>query len=151
MSYLQYLAKFNKTAALDVVEFKLRLRNFEFNDNLIKNHNQSNSSSFTMGHNQFSDWHPVEVKAIQGYVEDEQTREINDTLPTDDLAPSINWIDLGAVTSVKHQGRCGSCWAFSAIGVLEGAHAIATGELLDLSEQQLVSCDTGNHGCHGGS
>ena len=65
----------------------------------------------------------------------------------------INWVEKGAVTPVKNQGNCGSCWAFSSTGALEGAHFIATGELLSFSEQQLVSCSgrlDGNAGCNGG-
>jgi C1A family cysteine protease len=73
-------------------------------------------------------------------------------LATDGLPSQVDWRSKGAVTPVKTQGPCGSCWSFAATGAMEGAHFLASGKLVELSEEQLILCaHTGNYDCsHGG-
>ena len=148
--YLGHMAKYNRMIT-DVQEFYTRIEEFTSVHNWINEHNAS-GANWTAGHNQFSDWTHAEYKAILGYVEDDSI-EKEFTVFEETNADSVDWVTKGAVTPVKDQGQCGSCWAFSSTGALEGAHFVTAGELLSFSEQQLVDCSGlryGNLGCNGG-
>jgi KDEL-tailed cysteine endopeptidase len=133
-------------------------RNYIFNTNVerIYNHNRYSNSSWSMAVNKFADMTPSEWRSIyanglsnNSYANRTYSRvlQMKTALPT-----SVDWTTVGAVTPIKDQGQCGSCWAFSATGALEGAAFLKNGNLYNMSEQQLIDCSTpeGNQGCNGG-
>ena len=111
--------------------------------------------SYKFGHNQFSAMTPQEFKDnVVGHTDMKRTGPFDFATFSNSTvnAASLDWVAKGAVTAVKDQAQCGSCWAFSSTGSLEGAFQIATGKLTSFSEEQLVQCATksGNQGCNGG-
>ena len=129
--YMNYIANFGKTVN-SVEEFAKRVDYFDMTNQFIEEHNSSNST-WTAGHNQFSDWSRAEYKKMLGKRPSERKNKNYKIFPETN-AEEINWVTKGAVTPVKDQGNCGSCWAFSSTGALEGAHFVAKGELLSFSE-----------------
>merc|ERR1711967_52478 len=123
----------------------------------VEEHN-AQGHPFELGENQFSDLtqEQYRVAAGLGY----KAPDTMNGLPHlgvhehngEELAASVNWVTAGAVTPIKDQGQCGSCWAFSTTGSTEGAWQIGSGNLVSVSEQQLVDCATAtSSGCQGGS
>jgi len=133
------------------------LKKWIINDQYIDYVN-SNNQPYTLGHNQFSGMDEFDfIKYVmniplQSANKDPENKLYNTSF---NIPKSVDWISAGAVTQVKDQGQCGSCWSFSTTGALEGIYAIKTGKLVSFSEQQLVDCDTiknggKDHGCNGG-
>lgn len=142
------------------VEFKCpaemfyRLTVFAQNHKTVTEHNASNDT-FTMALNKFAAMTNEEFTTkMNGFAFSDRPRsylEASQESLTQSPA-TIDWRTKGAVTAVKDQGQCGSCWAFSAIAAIEGYWFQTKGTLVSLSEQQLVDCSAaqGNHGCNGG-
>jgi hypothetical protein len=128
-------------------EYNLRMKIWAEKDAFINEHNSQNGS-YIVGHNKFSTWTAGEFTSIMGGRADGIQKNIVELPETNDA--EVDWRAKGAVNPVKDQARCGSCWAFSAVAAFEGSHAINTGELISLSEQEVVSCDTVSQGCNGG-
>ena len=133
-----------------------RYRLAVFNDNLkkIEKHNAKHLP-WTLGVNKFADIGAEEFSyKFCGCAKDPKTRSGRITPIYGDAPARVDWREKGAVTPVKDQASCGSCWAFSTTGTVESAYAIKTGKLVSLSEQQLVDCarrpDYECAGCGGG-
>lgn len=148
-------------------ETLLRLKIWNDNNAFIEAHNSKQPPpSYTLGHNHFSDMTldeyqeynklghyspgrmtPSRVRSFESVATATKLRK---SRRMSDVPDSVDWVEKGAIVPVKNQGMCGSCWAFSAIVAIEGAHYLDTGNLTSLSEQELVDCDQLDYGCGGG-
>jgi cathepsin L len=154
-AFTQWMTKFEKNYAAE--EFFRRYDTFKANMDFVEAHNSQNLS-WTVELNKFADLTRGEFKAL--YLGYKPELRLTPKKTLGDLAVqvgaypsgSLDWSQKGAVTGVKDQGQCGSCWAFSTTGSSEGAIQISHGQLTSLSEQELVDCGGtyGNLGCNGG-
>jgi xylem cysteine proteinase len=110
-------------------------------------------SDVVLGLNQFADLTSEEFGALHTGLTPKTSNnnaKVASFQTPKDLPVSVDWRTKGAVTDVKNQGSCGSCWAFSATGALEGFYFINNAKLVSFSEQNLVDCVTADQGCNGG-
>ena len=129
---------------------------FRANVQRIDAHNANPHSTFTQAVNKFTHLASDEFAARMNGLrmpDTPKTAFVNfDHIDTDALPSTVDWRQKGVVTPIKNQEQCGGCWSFSATGSIEGQHALKTGNLVSLSEQNLIDCSVpeGNEGCQGG-
>lgn len=153
LSFNEFVNKYRKIY-YDEREYKYRFKVFSDNLNKIDLLNKYEQGTAVYGITQFADMTEKEFSKSRGYRAD--LRNENDIpfpqaqIPNIKLPDNFDWRSKNAVTEVKNQGMCGSCWAFSVTGNVEGQYAIKHGKLLEFSEQELVDCDKSDEGCNGG-
>ena len=146
----------NKEYENIVVEAQ-RFANFVKNYKFIQEWNKAGNTA-TLALNEFADLTAEEFGAmyantfaIPDVADEEMEVEVNSfASKIGDIPESWDWREHGAVTPVKNQGQCGSCWAFATVASIEGLYQITGHPLTDFSEQQIVDCDKANYGCQGG-
>ncbi|XP_047318994.1 ervatamin-B-like [Impatiens glandulifera] len=136
-------------------EFEKRFEIFKDNLVFIDAHNSENRT-YKVGLNVFSDLTDEEYRSYylglkyDGDVQSVQSEPDSAVSPGEILPESVDWRTKGAVSPIRNQGQCGCCWAFSAIAAVESINKIVTGQLIDLSEQELVDCERASQGCKSG-
>jgi len=159
--FVEFMQTHKKTYSHD--EFAQKYATFKANYDFVAQHD-AQAKGFSVALNEFGDLTAKEFVAIYNgvkYVHDATKKiELPEELKNAAALPStVDWVTKGAVTGIKNQGQCGSCWSFSTTGSVEGQHFIKkqaspTGmkPLVGLSEQNLMDCSTsyGNQGCDGG-
>mmetsp|Transcript_62688 Transcript_62688/g.147459 ORF Transcript_62688/g.147459 Transcript_62688/m.147459 type:complete len:361 (+) Transcript_62688:46-1128(+) len=160
--FVSWKAEFKKDYA--EAEHMAKYAVFKANVEIIEAHNklyEAGEETYHLAVNAFADMTNAEYKKMLGYREDLRKMQGAPTpgghgkackhRSNTNKTKHIDWRTEGAVTPVKNQGQCGSCWSFSTTGAVEGAWVVAGHELISLSEEELVQCDTrSDEGCNGG-
>jgi cathepsin L len=146
--------KYNKTYHTDSGKTRIGeyYKNWLNNRDYVNSHNMKNLG-FHLELNELADENPIYWMRKKNYNIYIASTDFTNYEPEEEeprLPNAVDWRKSGIVTPVKNQQQCGSCWAFSAVGSMEGQHAKKTGSLLSLSESQLVDCDQNDYGCDGG-
>ncbi|XP_060192861.1 zingipain-2-like [Lycium barbarum] len=141
----------------DEIEKEHRFKTFKENVEFIESFNQNGTQRYKLAINKYTDLTSEEFLASFTGLDTSLSQQESTAATTSfkygsvtEVPLSMDWRKSGSVTEIKYQGLCGSCWAFSAVAAIEGAYQIANNELISLSEQQLLDCNTENRGCEGG-
>ncbi|XP_022213321.1 putative cysteine proteinase CG12163 isoform X2 [Drosophila obscura] len=139
----------------NTAERQMRLRIFRQNLKTIEELNANEMGSAKYGITEFADMTSTEYKERTGLWQRDEQKPSGGApavVPAyeGEFPKEFDWRLKNAVTQVKNQGSCGSCWAFSVTGNIEGLYAVKTGELKEFSEQELLDCDTTDSACNGG-
>jgi cathepsin L len=165
-SFDQYVSDFGKQYA-SASEYNARKKLFETRLQEIHSHNSDSTKTWKQGVNHLSDRTEEEFRRLLGYRKDiaysmaaereAKAQKNMQLLDIDALPKSVDWRQKGIISAVKDQGDCGSCWSFGTAESVESYWALATGQLSDLSEQNILDCTPnpndcgGTGGCGGGT
>jgi len=152
-AFANWMHKYDRSYTM--VDFQDKYAVFKYHMDFVRDWNADATHTHTVELNAFADLTNEEYRSIYLGTRFDGTERLKNAKPhqarnlTDDV---INWANKGAVTGVKNQGQCGSCWSFSTTGSVEALNQIYTGNLNSLSEQNLIDCSVsyGNNGCNGG-
>lgn len=154
----RFKSDYGKTYDTNGGEEEKRFEAFKANVDVIEATNAKNLSH-KLGVNQFADLTGAEFATayLGGYKPELRLggvqglqKEAFPNITGLQVPDAVDWVASGAVTAVKNQRSCGSCWAFSSTGAIEGAYYVASKQLISLSEEDLVQCDQTDQGCNGG-